>query len=518
VATTVTLNTIMERLVSAMWGPRNVVHPASLSSTATTATSLVIDAGPGLGLDDYTYSSGSVNAYDGASAYLTVNHSTQYAPQGEFAGHVTRGGYTGSSATLGLSSGFSTTPILVTGTATGTQSATTLKDTSKTWTVDQFAGGYVRTIAGTGSGQLRQIVSNTVDTLTVATWTTTPVAASTTYAIFPNGKLLFMNGLEPHDFLEAINNVTRTLYLPRFLPLSIIGDGDMELSDTSAYTAVGSPTLTKSTSFTLLGKYALKIVTTSTNEGAYGFQSATEGMPMHLSVPVTCTAGSLKVEAYDGTNSATIDSVTVDQSIYTQVRFDFTVPDNCEELRVRLLSQTATTTAYVDHVSVWTDNDVIDLSTSQALGPLDGHDIMGIYTQRTGFPSEANRSYEAWTQCLQQVAITGGTSDYYAGIPHWITTGRLTNAPFIEFRDKGTDFTSLAATTSEVSYVPIEIIVEGALAELKERLRNRTRSRTQKDTYNAEMHEHRRAYRGMLEALDLAKPVVQYMPARRVSA
>jgi hypothetical protein len=77
--------------------------------------------------------------------------------------------------------------VAVTGTATGSQSATTLKDTSKTWGTNQWTDYYVVTTGGTGVGQARLILSNTVDTLTISSgstnWTVTPVAASTTYAI-----------------------------------------------------------------------------------------------------------------------------------------------------------------------------------------------------------------------------------------------------------------------------------------------------------------------------------------------
>jgi hypothetical protein len=70
-----------------------------------------------------------------------------------------------------------------TGTATGTQSGTTLQDTSKSWTVNEFSGMAVATYDGTGSGQQRTITSNTANTLTVPTWTTNPVTADTEYLI-----------------------------------------------------------------------------------------------------------------------------------------------------------------------------------------------------------------------------------------------------------------------------------------------------------------------------------------------
>jgi hypothetical protein len=51
----------------------------------------------------------------------------------------------------------------------------------------------VRITAGTGAGQIRTITANTADTLTVATWTTTPDATSQ-YAIEGNDNFLYLLG------------------------------------------------------------------------------------------------------------------------------------------------------------------------------------------------------------------------------------------------------------------------------------------------------------------------------------
>jgi hypothetical protein len=67
------------------------------------------------------------------------------------------------------------------GQATGTQSSTTLKDITKSWQVNYFSslGHRIRIFSGTGQGQVRAIISNTVDTLTVSpAWTTTPDTTS----------------------------------------------------------------------------------------------------------------------------------------------------------------------------------------------------------------------------------------------------------------------------------------------------------------------------------------------------
>lgn len=79
----------------------------------------------------------------------------------------------------------------VRGVATGTQSTTTLQDTTKSWVVNQWVGYGVRIFSGTGEDQFRQIVSNTSNTLTVAAWDTITPDATTKYFIdgFEMGKL-----------------------------------------------------------------------------------------------------------------------------------------------------------------------------------------------------------------------------------------------------------------------------------------------------------------------------------------
>ncbi len=67
------------------------------------------------------------------------------------------------------------------GVATGSSSSTTLKDTDKSWTTNEWSTPdrcYVYIWKGTGTGQLRKIGGNTSDTLTVDAWDITPVAGN----------------------------------------------------------------------------------------------------------------------------------------------------------------------------------------------------------------------------------------------------------------------------------------------------------------------------------------------------
>ena len=80
------------------------------------------------------------------------------------------------------------------GTSTGSNTATTLNDTGKAWTVNEHAGKALIITAGTGAGQFRAISSNTGSELTVDTaWETTPDETSA-YTICDEGWLyLYFN-------------------------------------------------------------------------------------------------------------------------------------------------------------------------------------------------------------------------------------------------------------------------------------------------------------------------------------
>lgn len=77
--------------------------------------------------------------------------------------------------------------------ATATAGAsTTLTNSAKTWTTNQWANYQVRLIAGTGAGQVRTVASNTGTVLTVSSaWTTNPDSTST-YVIEPNDDFLYV--------------------------------------------------------------------------------------------------------------------------------------------------------------------------------------------------------------------------------------------------------------------------------------------------------------------------------------
>lgn len=68
------------------------------------------------------------------------------------------------------------------GTATDT-SATTLTDSTKTWTVNALVDARVMIVSGTGAGSVGVITANTSTQITVVSWSGTPPAASSVYTI-----------------------------------------------------------------------------------------------------------------------------------------------------------------------------------------------------------------------------------------------------------------------------------------------------------------------------------------------
>jgi hypothetical protein len=115
---------------------------------------------------------------------------------------------TGLPASIGTDGRLVSTPAWIdsgfksfaTGTATA-GAATTLTNSAKTWTTNQWANSQVRITGGTGQGQIRTVASNTGTVITVsAAWTINPDATST-YSIEGND-----------DFIYFIGNNAVTMY------------------------------------------------------------------------------------------------------------------------------------------------------------------------------------------------------------------------------------------------------------------------------------------------------------------
>jgi len=100
---------------------------------------------------------------------------------------------------------FPTIPASVSGTATS-GAASTLTDSTQSWTVNGFTGYNVTITSGTGAGQVRTIASNTATVLTVsANWGTNPDSTSKYTIYFRDTTAFFIKGYQADIFLAPAN-------------------------------------------------------------------------------------------------------------------------------------------------------------------------------------------------------------------------------------------------------------------------------------------------------------------------
>jgi RHS repeat-associated protein len=216
-----------------------------------------------LNLREAGTSTGSNTNSTGPNTFTTLNDTTQAWVLNQWVGRtviITSGTGAGQTATISsnsptqlvLSTPWTTIPDATStyvilpvpanqnGTSSGSNTATTLNDTTQTWTANQWVGHTVAITSGTGAGQLALVTTNTATQLTVSTpWTTTPDATSI-YAILdvnslqPSVELATYNQLgQLTSHTDAEGNVDTYQYYSEQDP---DGDGDID-------TPTGNPTI-----------------------------------------------------------------------------------------------------------------------------------------------------------------------------------------------------------------------------------------------------------------------------------
>src|SRR3990167_5802530 len=281
--------------------------------------------------------------------------------------------------------------------------------TGKTST-SAFAGWGIHVISDTGGAapeDEQRTVSATGYTVASGTFAVAPdfTAAPATGDI----ALLYYHGVNKDDLYESINDILRTLQLERYLAATAITDGDMEASGTTYWTdAVGTPTQTKETTIVLTGSQSLKLVFTVLDDAVTSASvPVTENDVLLIWAHIKCTAGSLRMSVYDVTNSVEIDGVTVDEEAWTAPVLQVSVPADCENLAVRLVAKTATTTAYVDHVGLlYRREHLYDLPST-----IVNAEQVELYEWRYAWASEASNAW-LWDGDLQPWPDPVGWRDY----------------------------------------------------------------------------------------------------------
>lgn len=314
----------------------------------------------------------------------------------------------------------------------------------------------------------------------------------------------FLYGLTMDEIDDAINNIVRSLYLPRYVALSLINDGNMEGASANVATdwpdSTGTPTQTKETSIVLTGTQSLKLVIATLDDSVRS-QSlpVTEGDIFQFSTAIKCTAGSLRAQVYDVTNSAEIDGATVDEEDWTDVRLPaLTIPNNCQNIQIRYIAKTTSTTAYVDYAALYGTRDIYALPSQI----VDASDVLGVSYLPAGRTSEAADSYIGLSEVMQPWPYYETLRDYAGVNSHRIQLREPGYNPlFVHFRAPDTALNGDTDTT----FIPIDILVYGSVAECFWKLGNKEEAKVWGAKYDA-----------ALNGIDLGKPIITRSAQRRV--
>lgn len=165
----------------------------------------------------------------------------------------------------------------------------------------------------------------------------------------------------PSIIHNRIDEVLGIIQAPVILPLTLITDGDMEVSGIGNWTATAgsggtSPTVTKDTTTVLHGRQSLKIIAAGDDTGSYAVSDSLSLPPNTtciVAADVWITSGeNAKLVFYDVTNSAEIDTAESAATGWVHLGFVVTTPATCEQVSIRLLSPTISDTTYWDHAIV----------------------------------------------------------------------------------------------------------------------------------------------------------------------
>ncbi len=262
------------------------------------------------------------------------------------------GAYTPASGTL--------TPIDPFGSSydgTGVTTAnTTLTDTRRSWITDEHIGDVV-----TCNGKTMTVTGNTGSVLTGASWSGGGNPGNgypySIGAIVPaDCQYEIHRSLAPPRLKECLNRALRSMRRQWFGGFTELTDGDMETAGVTNWTASNStPTKITTAVYVRNGAQSLRVLNTL----ALGYvQSASmpviEGQTWLVPAYARCAVGTATLIPWDVTNGAAIsttgDGWSTDESAWTELGGEITIPSGCESMAIRLRGTGATDDIYWDSV------------------------------------------------------------------------------------------------------------------------------------------------------------------------
>lgn len=181
--------------------------------------------------------------------------------------------------------------------------------------------------------------------------------AEFTVAVTAGDKVEIHTVTHPTLIHQAIDRALRKMLYPTLAVPSLTADADMEASGTTSWTDDGSITLAKDTTAANVFRGTQSLSGTDSGGGdEYGYQSfnVVEGDTYYVSAVCRTSAAATqcKLQAYDATSSAEIESETHDETAWQVLGFEFTIPTSCKSLQIRLITVTASGVTYWDHVQL----------------------------------------------------------------------------------------------------------------------------------------------------------------------
>ena len=167
---------------------------------------------------------------------------------------------------------------------------------------------------------------------------------------------IFGRGVTLADVRAAVNKAILSLYYEDYVPLTLVGDGDMSSPGYASWTASGSPTVSKVSDGNVMdGKYALRVLATVANDYVQSVTHKVHVSPTYaptwfVRAMVAADVGTGTLRAYDVTNSAEIHSETWSERGTGILQFTFDLPSTCEALAFQLESDTSTSDVYWGYV------------------------------------------------------------------------------------------------------------------------------------------------------------------------
>jgi len=151
--------------------------------------------------------------------------------------------------------------------------------------------------------------------------------------------IMWPRGLSTPLVEDEINRVLRGTEAPHVYTPSLLADADFDANDTANWPAIGTPVIAFQTTAVeqLLGERHLFIDTDTAGEGFDALLNVrvSEREQLLISAILNQIITSVNVVLYNETAASAIKTVTVDELLFTEVRFQETVPDNCEEVNLR---------------------------------------------------------------------------------------------------------------------------------------------------------------------------------------